>query len=154
MPVETSPALKALQRRRETLDRERNEIDLLMRIASSGHGTVLPVPHEGLSHHEALEIISHAIAFWDGNDAERMEFLLRHALHGPQERQRLNALLKAWISLLSRRQKRLSKRISRKGSDAGALALRLAARPVISRLIEIRRETKRVTRLTAEIRTN
>ena len=152
MTCQTTPALKALQARQAELERELGEIRFLTELASSEQEQILPVPHEGMAYEDALELITGATDFWEADSSRRLEFLLRITLCSKKERQAFDTLLKSWVSLLSRRQKRLTKRISRKGGDAGAHALRRAARPVISRLIEIRRETKRVSRLADDIR--
>lgn len=145
-------AMKAYEAREASLRKELDELNVLMVLASTGRVGLLPLPYPGMDADDALEVISAATGFWDEGADARAGFLLKVAMSGSDDLASFKTVLKLWISHLSRRQSKYSKRMARKGGDASASARRRAARPVISRLVEIRRETKRVLRLAAEIR--
>ncbi|MFX4299906.1 hypothetical protein [Pseudosulfitobacter pseudonitzschiae] len=145
-------AMKAYEIHEAKLRKDLDELNVLMVLASRGRTGLLPLPYPGMDADDALEAISAATAFWNESADARAGFLLKVAMSGSEDLVSFKTVLKLWISHLSRRQSKYSKRMARKGGDASASARRRAARPVISRLVEIRRETKRVLRLAAEIR--
>lgn len=145
-------ALRSYKKQEAEIFRELDQLALLKDIAASGREPMLPLPYAGMQPDDALRHIAKATDFWNRDAQARAEFLLKLALSAPDEVRAYKLILKIWISQLSRRQSKYTKRMARKDGDGLASAARRAARPVISRLIEIRRDSQRVLRLAAEVR--
>lgn len=152
MRKHNSIAQRSYEKQEAKLLRELDRLAILKEVAASGREPLLPLPYAGMQPEDALRHIAKATEFWNQDTQARGDFLLKVALGSPDDIRAFKLILKIWIGQLSRRQSKYTKRMTREDGDGFASAARRAARPVISRLIEIRRDSQRVLRLAAEVR--
>jgi len=141
-----------VERDHKRLKRDYMQTIIQLRI-EGGHGlTWLPHLDKEMSDCELSNTFYWLLRPWSDDPKERLQLLLRACPPGDKDAYLLfRFLLKGWIKEFERRQRRLKARWSARGGDPAARNRCLDNRDIITRLISIRRASRRYAGHMAEL---
>jgi len=144
-----------IARRHDRLQEELRMTIIQLRIAGSNGLSWLPPIDPEMSDDDLRFTFSELLSPWSENPGKRLEILMRACPPGDKDAYLLlRFLLKGWIKEFSRRQIRLAKRWHTRGGDQSARNISLHNRDIITRLISIRRSSRRYAGHMAEMARN
>ena len=150
-----APELDVIAARRKALEAEMRDLDLQERAAQAGSLCWLPPVSPGMSDREVINRLDRIVRRWPDAPRERLAFLAEICPAGDREAYLLlRRQLRAWIAELARRQRRMRAASRCACPSPDTLSLVRRNRRLITRLIQVRRASRRYAGSMAELATS
>lgn len=150
-----APELMDIKGRRKALARELADLDLQQRAAETGVKFWLPPVTRDLPNREVSDRLEQSLQHWPEAPQDRLAFLAEICPPGDRDAYLLLRLqLRGWLKELARRQRLLRADTRCDKPSIRDLALLRHNRRIITRLIEVRRASRRYAGAMAELATS